>query len=85
VVSVDAAASARAEDAAPPNPHGKRTGEIVAEDAPRGRRVFVDGRAVGETPAIVVAPCGTHEVKVGSKGNPQTVDIPCGGRVSVRP
>lgn len=81
----EAGASAADVDAAPPNPHGKRTGEIVAEDAPRGRRVFVDGRAVGETPAIVVAPCGTHEVKVGSKGTPQTVDIPCGGRVSVRP
>ncbi len=67
------------------NQHGKHTGEIVAEDAPRGRRVFVDGRAVGETPAIVIAPCGTHEVKVGSKGTPQTVNIPCGGRVTVRP
>lgn len=81
----DAAAPSADVDAAPPNPHGKRTGEIVAEDAPRGRRVFVDGRAVGETPAIVTAPCGSHEVKVGSKGTPQTVDIPCGGRVTVRP
>ena len=81
----DAAAPSADVDAAPPNPHGKHTGEIDAEDAPRGRRVFVDGRAVGETPAIVTAPCGTHEVKVGSKGTPQTVDIPCGGRVTVRP
>ncbi len=61
-----------------------KTGEIVPE-GPSGRRVFVDGRAIGETPATVTAPCGTHEVRVGSKGTPQTVDIPCGGRVVVRP
>jgi len=61
-----------------------KMGEIVPE-GPSGRRVFVDGRAIGETPATVTAPCGTHEVRVGSKGTPQTVDIPCGGRVVVRP
>jgi hypothetical protein len=74
-------------DATPPKDArlaSAKTGEIVPE-GPSGRRVFVDGRAIGETPATVTAPCGTHEVRVGSKGTPQTVDIPCGGRVVVRP
>jgi hypothetical protein len=83
--SVDGSSGAL--DATPPKDASltsARTGEIVPE-GPAGRRVFVDGRAIGETPATVTAPCGTHEVRVGSKGTPQTVDIPCGGRVVVRP
>lgn len=68
-----------------PSPTRAKTGLLVPEGAPKGRRIFVDGRAVGETPSEVPAPCGTHEVRVGSKGTARTVDIPCGGRVVVGP
>ena len=68
-----------------PSPTRAKTGLLVPEGAPKGRRIFVDGRAVGETPSEVPAPCGTHEVRVGSKGTARTIDIPCGGRVVVGP
>jgi len=68
-----------------PSPTRAKTGLLVPEGAPKGRRIFVDGRAVGETPSEVPAPCGSHEVRVGSKGTARTIDIPCGGRVVVGP
>lgn len=80
------------EDASPPDagktdpsPTRAKTGLLVPEGSPKGWRIFVDGRAVGETPAEVPAPCGSHEVRVGSKGTARTIDIPCGGRVVVGP
>ena len=64
---------------------GWKTGDIVPDGAPRGHRIFVDGHAVGETPATVSAPCGMHQVQIGSKGTLRKVEIPCGGSVSVKP
>jgi hypothetical protein len=43
----------------------------------------VDGRVVGQTPAVLTVPCGRHDVKVGSAGSHQSVDVPCGATVSV--
>ena len=60
-------------------------GEILVEGAPAGHRIFVGKHALGETPAVVLAPCGKRDVKLGSRGTPRTVDIPCGGRVTLHP
>jgi hypothetical protein len=78
-------ASSQEAGKADPSPARAKTGLLVPEGAPKGWRIFVDGRAVGETPSEVPAPCGTHEVRVGSKGTARTIDIPCGGRVVVGP
>jgi hypothetical protein len=45
--------------------------------------VFVDGRYVGDSPGPIKVHCGSHVVKVGSGGNPHTVEVPCGGDVIV--
>jgi hypothetical protein len=31
----------------------------------------------------VVVRCGTHAIKLGSTGSTQTVDVPCGGEISI--
>jgi serine/threonine-protein kinase len=51
-------------------------------DAPPGHRIFVDGRTVGQTPQSVLVKCGKATVKIGSAGQPQALDIPCGGKLT---
>jgi hypothetical protein len=65
-----------------PKPDGK-TALLRTPPAGSGRRVFVDGKVVGEGPGPLVVPCGTHSIKVGSSGKVQTVDVPCGGDILV--
>jgi len=48
-----------------------------------GHRIFVDGRAVAETPAAVEVGCGKHEIKLGSAGTPRTIDLPCGQELTI--
>lgn len=67
---------------APPAP-AARTGVLVTAGATPGRRIFVDRKTVGETPAEVTVSCGRHAVRVGSAGVTRNVDVPCGGRVDV--
>ena len=45
----------------------------------------VDGELVDLTkdPTLNVS-CGTHVVRIGSSGAAQSIDVPCGGRVTVR-
>ncbi len=81
--SADADAGATHDTAPATQP--KKTGELFAEGAPSGHRIFVDTIALGETPAVLVVPCGVHTVRVGSRGTPRKVDIPCGGRLIVTP
>lgn len=78
-------ASLAGSPATPSHTIPKGMGEILVEGAPAGRRIFVGRHAVGETPAVVLAPCGEREVRIGSRGTPRTVDIPCGRRVTLRP
>jgi hypothetical protein len=49
-----------------------------------GHRVWVDERLVGESPASFSVRCGKHDVRVGSAGAVQHVNIPCGGEADVR-
>jgi serine/threonine-protein kinase len=58
-------------------------GVIRTAGGTSNRRIFVDERVVGQTPESVTVKCGTRTVKVGSAGKPQTVDVPCGGEISV--
>jgi serine/threonine-protein kinase len=60
-------------------------GEIVTERGSWSERIFVDGRGVGETGVPLHVLCGRHEVRIGSQGQAQDVDVPCGGSVAVEP
>jgi hypothetical protein len=53
-------------------------GLLNTANAPPGRRVFVAGRTVGETPRALLVKCGTVVLKIGSSGHARTVDVPCG-------
>lgn len=65
---------------APEVPAGR--GVLDATQAPRGHRLFVDGRVVGNTPTTATVACGTREVRLGSHGQTRRVDVPCGGRLA---
>jgi serine/threonine-protein kinase len=58
-------------------------GRVKTDSASPGRRIFVDHRSVGQTPAAVLVKCGVHEIKIGSSGRPSTIDIPCGGEIAL--
>jgi hypothetical protein len=47
-------------------------------------RVYVDGVLVGGSNAPLRVRCGEHLVRVGSRGEERSVDVPCGGTVDVR-
>ncbi len=81
----DAATTAAQDAGAPRDAGSKFTGELLVEGAPAGHRIFVGKHAVGETPSVVVAPCGKRQVTIGSRGTPRTIDIPCGGRITLKP
>jgi serine/threonine-protein kinase len=48
-----------------------------------GRRIFVDKRTVGQTPAAITVSCGVHTVQLGSAGTARQIDVPCGGELDV--
>ena len=73
-------ASAAAYAAADPN-----VGTVRLPAWTRGRRVYVDGRVVGEGPEPLRVRCGTHLLRLGSAGEDQSVEVPCGGAVRVGP
>lgn len=58
-------------------------GTLRTDDATPGRRIFVDKRAVGQTPVAVQVKCGKHEVKIGSAGHAVELDVPCEGEITV--
>lgn len=82
-VAPSATATPSATASAEPANSGAQSGELSTEGAAAGRRVFVDDRVMGQTPASFTVPCGVHKVQVGSAGQPQSVTVPCGGRVVV--
>ncbi|AKV01815.1 serine/threonine protein kinase [Labilithrix luteola] len=59
------------------------TGIVKTEGAAPGRRIFIDERTVGQTPQPITVKCGMHMIKVGSSGRAHSVDVPCGGEVTV--
>jgi serine/threonine-protein kinase len=58
-------------------------GRITTTGLSPGRRIFVDDKVVGQTPQSALVKCGSHRVRVGSAGKPQTIDIPCGAEIAV--
>jgi len=58
-------------------------GLVHTTGAAPNRRIFVDDKTVGQTPESVTVKCGTHMVKLGSAGKPQSIDIPCGAEITV--
>jgi hypothetical protein len=60
-----------------------KMGEIQPPSAAAGHRIFVDGRVVGEGTAAIRLPCGTHQVRIGSAGRLQSIDVPCGQSIAV--
>lgn len=77
--NAEIAPPAEAATTAPPSDHGS----IDTASALAGRRVFVDGHVVGQTPASMLVKCGPHKVKVGSAGHVRKIDVPCGGSTAV--
>jgi serine/threonine protein kinase len=71
------------EPVAPPVP--STLGEIRTARDRWSHRIFVDGRVLGETGQPLRVACGLHDVRVGSQGKLQRVDVPCGGYVAVSP
>jgi len=47
-------------------------------------RIIVDGKTLGETPAVVSVPCGRHVIRIGSAGTPREIDARCGERLDLR-
>jgi hypothetical protein len=48
-----------------------------------GHRLWIDGALAASWQESVS--CGSHVVQVGSAGTPRTVDVPCGGEITVSP
>ena len=58
-------------------------GVIVLPEAAAGHRVFVDGQLAEVKSSRVVVPCGSREVRIGSRGAAQTLDVKCGGETTL--
>ena len=59
------------------------TGELHALPASPAHRVYVDGKVVGESGAIVTLPCGEHMARIGSNGKTRAITVPCGGSAEI--
>ena len=85
--SASASPSASASASAPPVAAAEDVpptmGRVKTAGAAPGRRIFVDERTVGQTPDAVLVKCGTRAIKLGSAGSTQSVDVPCGGEITL--
>ena len=60
-------------------------GELRFPPFAAGHRIIVDGQVVGDGAQPAVVRCGVHELRIGSSGTLQHVDVPCGGALDVSP
>jgi eukaryotic-like serine/threonine-protein kinase len=81
--SVEPASSSPAPPAPEPSAVPSDHGELRFPPYAAGHRIFVDGRVVGDGAQPATVRCGTHEVRIGSAGAPQQVDVPCGGSITL--
>jgi len=58
-------------------------GVLVLSPAAARHRLYVDGKVVEVQRSRAVVPCGTHEVRVGSRGTAQTLEVGCGGEITL--
>jgi hypothetical protein len=56
-------------------------GTLRLDPSVEAQRVFVDGVALSASAALLR--CGPHDVAMGSIGRTRTIDVPCGGEVTV--
>jgi eukaryotic-like serine/threonine-protein kinase len=83
--SSSASKTAVATAVAAPRPLAPGQGALLTDAVAGSHRIFVDGRVVGESPSPAVVSCGTHTVQVGSAGTARSIQVPCGGSISVSP
>lgn len=76
-------ASAPSTPAADGGAAGDEMGTITTTGAAPHRRIFVDEKVVGQTPETVRVKCGARVVRLGSSGSRQSIDVPCGGEITV--
>lgn len=86
--SAPASASGPASASAVPSAAGPSdlppgTGRVRTAGAVPGRRIFVDGRVLGQTPETVIVKCGVHTIRLASVGTSQRIDVPCGSEITV--
>ena len=63
----------------------ENTATLRTQNAPAGRVVFIDGKAIGTTPLDGIAvPCGSHQIQMVAGGPKQTVDLACGSTRTVK-
>jgi hypothetical protein len=62
----------------------QRSGIIVLPAEADRHRVFVDGHRVDPKNGRVEVSCGKHELQIGSRGEPRTLDVSCDGETEVR-
>lgn len=69
--------------AAPPSADAT-TGTITLPSSAAGHRIYVDGRLTAQPSSFVlVRSCGSHVVKIGSRGRDQAIVVPCRGDVAL--
>ena len=56
-------------------------GTLRLDPSVEAQRVFVDGIALSASATLLR--CGPHDVAMGSIGRTRTIDVPCGGEVTV--
>jgi hypothetical protein len=66
-----------------PAPIPDGMGRLTTADLAGGRRIFVDGATVGQTPDPVILKCGSHTVRVGHAGHDQVIEVPCGAEIVI--
>lgn len=76
-----ASAPAPAPAPAPVAATKSKEGTVVLPKWAAQRRVYVDGKLQGNGPNQLVVACGSREIRVGSSGQPKTLQVPCGGTV----
>jgi hypothetical protein len=67
--------------AAPQPAPASTIGTLLVDSTAEGQRVFVDGVILSAHAALLR--CGPHDVAMGSPGRTRTIDVPCGGEVTV--
>jgi hypothetical protein len=69
-----------ATSAAATSSDGASTGTVRLERPATAGRVWLDGRKLSSTSAMVS--CGTHQIRVG-RGRTHSIDVPCGSEIAV--
>lgn len=60
------------------------TGRLVLPPRARSHRVYVDGKVAVASGSNLELTCGTHALRVGSRGKSVAVEVPCGGVATLR-